>query len=176
MDALAEYRSKFPQVKIEFEFTDRMVDLVAEGYDIAMRAGDLADSGLLAKRIGLSYGCFAQSRENLPVFKFLSACHPTLFRLSNLWLSRARGLRSCRIRFAKASSRRKGSLGSFLTGQPWMYRFISCIRGNASVAESERNASALRKRSSEIGYSSRITEVNKEPCGQNCHKAPSLKQ
>jgi len=54
MDALTEYRAKYPQVKIEFEFTDRMVDLVAEGYDIAIRAGDLADSGLMAKKIGLS--------------------------------------------------------------------------------------------------------------------------
>jgi DNA-binding transcriptional LysR family regulator len=54
MEALIEYRSKFPAVKVEFEFTDRVVDLVAEGYDIAIRAGDLADSGLMAKRIGLS--------------------------------------------------------------------------------------------------------------------------
>lgn len=55
MDAVIEYQSKFPNVRIEFEFTDRMVDLVAEGCDIAIRAGELADSGLMAKRIGLSH-------------------------------------------------------------------------------------------------------------------------
>lgn len=54
IDAITEYRSKFPQVKVEFEFTDRMVDLISEGCDIAIRAGDLADSGLMAKKIGLS--------------------------------------------------------------------------------------------------------------------------
>jgi DNA-binding transcriptional LysR family regulator len=54
LEAITEYRTKFPLVKIEFEFIDRMVDLVAEGYDIAIRAGDLADSGLMARKIGLS--------------------------------------------------------------------------------------------------------------------------
>ncbi len=54
LDAIAEYRSKFPQVKVEIDFTDRMVDMVSEGFDIAIRAGDLPDSGLRAKRLGVS--------------------------------------------------------------------------------------------------------------------------
>ena len=74
MDALTEYRSKFPQVKIEFEFTDRMVDLVAEGYDIAIRAGDLADSGLMAKKIGLSNMILVASDNYLK--KAPSLTHP----------------------------------------------------------------------------------------------------
>jgi len=51
MSAISEYRRKFPAVALELDFSDRQVDLVAEGYDIAIRAGELPDSSLIAKRI-----------------------------------------------------------------------------------------------------------------------------
>jgi DNA-binding transcriptional LysR family regulator len=52
MKAVAEYRRKFPAVKIELDFSDRRLDLIGEGYDIAFRPGHLPDSNLLAKRVG----------------------------------------------------------------------------------------------------------------------------
>ncbi|MGE3262956.1 MAG: LysR family transcriptional regulator [Bacteriovoracia bacterium] len=55
MDFVAEYRRKYPEVVVDFDFTDRMVDLVAEGFDIAIRAGHLQDSSLMAKKVGTSY-------------------------------------------------------------------------------------------------------------------------
>lgn len=36
-DCLAAYRDRFPQVVIDVSFEDRFVDLVAEGYDLALR-------------------------------------------------------------------------------------------------------------------------------------------
>ena len=54
MKAISEYRNKFPQVKMDLDFSDRYVDLVAEGYDLAIRGGELEDSSLMAKRVGLS--------------------------------------------------------------------------------------------------------------------------
>jgi len=51
---VAEYRNKFPDVKVEVDFSDRYVDLVAEGYDVAIRAGALEDSSLMAKRVGVA--------------------------------------------------------------------------------------------------------------------------
>lgn len=50
--AILEYRAKFPKVRVEMHFSNRFVDLIAEGFDIAIRGGALDDSSLLAKRIG----------------------------------------------------------------------------------------------------------------------------
>jgi DNA-binding transcriptional LysR family regulator len=54
MNAVVEYRSKFPNVAVELDFSDRYVDLIAEGYDLAIRAGALEDSSLMAKRVGIA--------------------------------------------------------------------------------------------------------------------------
>ena len=51
-EAIAEYRSLFPGVRVEAHVSNRLVDLVAEGFDIAIRGGLLRDSSLLARRIG----------------------------------------------------------------------------------------------------------------------------
>ncbi len=48
---LPEFLAAFPRLKVEASFADRVVDLVAEGYDLAIRVGDLPDSGLVARRL-----------------------------------------------------------------------------------------------------------------------------
>jgi DNA-binding transcriptional LysR family regulator len=45
---------RYPRVRVELDFTDRVLDLVAEGYDLALRAGKLDDSTLIARPIGQS--------------------------------------------------------------------------------------------------------------------------
>lgn len=50
--AVAEYLEKNTEVQLELSCTDRVVDLVEEGYDVAIRAGHLADSSLIARRVG----------------------------------------------------------------------------------------------------------------------------
>lgn len=42
----------YPGVRVELSLTSRYVDLVAEGYDLALRAGTLESSSLIARRIG----------------------------------------------------------------------------------------------------------------------------
>ena len=51
---LAAFLARFPKVVVEVHFDDRMVDLVARQIDVAIRAGRLADSELVATRLGAS--------------------------------------------------------------------------------------------------------------------------
>lgn len=41
-----------PELSVELSLSDRRVDLVTEGYDLAVRVGNLKSSGLIARRIG----------------------------------------------------------------------------------------------------------------------------
>lgn len=52
---ICEFSRKFPKVDLELILTDRTVDLVAEGIDIGIRAGELKDSSLIAKKLGSVY-------------------------------------------------------------------------------------------------------------------------
>lgn len=48
---LAEFALAHPQVTLEVEYADRLVDIVGERFDAAIRIGKLADSGLVATRL-----------------------------------------------------------------------------------------------------------------------------
>lgn len=60
---ISAFVERYPQVAVEADFSGRLVDLVHEGFDLAIRLGELADSGLAARRLGeLRYGLFAAPR------------------------------------------------------------------------------------------------------------------
>jgi DNA-binding transcriptional LysR family regulator len=48
---LSRFVLDHPQVTLEVEYSERFVDIVAEGFDAAIRIGELADSRLLARRL-----------------------------------------------------------------------------------------------------------------------------
>ena len=48
---LAELALRHPRLEISTSYSDRLVDLVGEGYDAAVRLGNLADSSLIARQI-----------------------------------------------------------------------------------------------------------------------------
>ncbi len=49
---VARFVRKHPQIRVELVLTGRIVDLVAEGVDLAVRAGPMRDSSLIARRVG----------------------------------------------------------------------------------------------------------------------------
>ncbi len=48
---VTEFLSLHPDVKVEVVCSDRLVDLIEEGFDLAIRAGALADGSLVARRL-----------------------------------------------------------------------------------------------------------------------------
>ena len=50
-DAVADFIRLHPKIRIELSLTDRFVDVVDEGWDIAIRIGDLDSSSLIARRL-----------------------------------------------------------------------------------------------------------------------------
>lgn len=48
---LAQYHQRYPRVQVELNITNRNVDLIAEGFDLAIRLGQLPDSGLVARKL-----------------------------------------------------------------------------------------------------------------------------
>jgi len=48
---LARFAQLYPQVQVALNITNRNVDLVAEGFDLAIRLGHLPDSGLVARKL-----------------------------------------------------------------------------------------------------------------------------
>ncbi len=48
---ICEFQQKHPNVMIDLYLTDRIVDILEEGYDVAIRTGPLPDSQLIAKRL-----------------------------------------------------------------------------------------------------------------------------
>jgi DNA-binding transcriptional LysR family regulator len=52
-EVIARYLSRYPQVRVDCDLSNRKVDLVAEGFDVALRAstGPLPDSALVKRRL-----------------------------------------------------------------------------------------------------------------------------
>ncbi|MDX1460923.1 MAG: LysR family transcriptional regulator [Xanthomonadales bacterium] len=58
--AVREFLSLYPDISIEWHLDDRRVPLLDEGYDVAIRIGQLEDTALYARTLGAAcIGCFA---------------------------------------------------------------------------------------------------------------------
>jgi LysR family transcriptional regulator for bpeEF and oprC len=52
MPRLPAFFARYPEVSVEFDITERHVNLIEDGVDVALRIGILSDSSLMARRIG----------------------------------------------------------------------------------------------------------------------------
>lgn len=51
MGVLARFKARYPELTLELVFLDRQVDLINEGFDVALRVGELVDDRLIARRL-----------------------------------------------------------------------------------------------------------------------------
>jgi len=63
LPVLPEFQARYPEVELDLDFNDHLVDVVEAGLDVVIRSGDLADSRLVARRLG--------------PFRFILAASPT---------------------------------------------------------------------------------------------------
>ena len=61
--AIAEFGARHPQLLFDLDLSDRAVDLVDEGYDLAIRIGTIAHSGLVSRRIGWTHAVCCASPD-----------------------------------------------------------------------------------------------------------------
>lgn len=62
---LARFAGQYPHVRVELNITNRNVDLVSEGFDLAIRLGQFADSGLVARKLEDAALCLVASPHYL---------------------------------------------------------------------------------------------------------------
>lgn len=62
---VAAFQQRFPAVQVALSITDRLVDLVDEGFDLAIRVGRPRDSSLVARKIGSGRRIACASRAYL---------------------------------------------------------------------------------------------------------------
>ena len=87
---LAELARRHPQLQVHAAYSDQRVDLVAEGFDAAIRLGTLADSNLVARRIRSFRGRTVASPAYLaahgaPQTPEEIAAHPALMQGTESW-------------------------------------------------------------------------------------------
>jgi LysR family transcriptional regulator for bpeEF and oprC len=63
--ALPRFLAQYPEMQVQIQTSDRLVDLVEEGLDVVLRVGDLEDSSLQARRVGALPGVTCASPEFL---------------------------------------------------------------------------------------------------------------
>jgi len=86
---LPKFYGQFPDIVIVFDITDRVVDLVEEGFDAGVRSGELKESSMIARKLmDVSYIACAspeyckdngipEDLKQLPDHKCIQYTHPT---------------------------------------------------------------------------------------------------
>ncbi|BES86223.1 LysR family transcriptional regulator [Pectobacterium araliae] len=52
LPVLGEFMREYPEIELDLDFTDRMVDVIEEGFDAVVRIGNPIDSRLTARKLG----------------------------------------------------------------------------------------------------------------------------
>jgi DNA-binding transcriptional LysR family regulator len=89
---LASLAQRHPQLQVQASYTDRFVDMIAEGFDCAIRVGHLPDSTLLARRVGWTTAKYVASpdyirRHGSPETPEEFVAHEVVMQGTETWLA-----------------------------------------------------------------------------------------
>jgi DNA-binding transcriptional LysR family regulator len=65
MPLMLLFMKQYPKIRISFELSDKVLDIVAEGIDLAIRGAQMSDSTLVAKKLGPSPEVLCTTKEYL---------------------------------------------------------------------------------------------------------------
>jgi DNA-binding transcriptional LysR family regulator len=87
---LAQLASRHPRLHIHSSYSDRFVDLIAEGFDCAIRVGLLQDSNMVARRVGAIHAKLLASPDYIkahgaPAAPDEIALHQALMQGTEAW-------------------------------------------------------------------------------------------
>ncbi|MCK5002936.1 MAG: LysR family transcriptional regulator [Gammaproteobacteria bacterium] len=60
---LSAFIQQHPHIRVELDLNDYMLNLVEKGYDLALRVGPMADSALVARKLGQSHRILVASKD-----------------------------------------------------------------------------------------------------------------
>ena len=60
---IPDFLQRFPKISVDLVLDDKTVDLVAEGFDVAILAGDLSDSNLIARKLAPGHSVVCASPD-----------------------------------------------------------------------------------------------------------------
>jgi len=88
---IAKFLARYPKITVNLQLEDRFVDMVAENVDVSIRVGHLADSSLIARKIGDLSWMLCASPEYLKYAPSLKAPsdlvhHRCLFYRNSKWV------------------------------------------------------------------------------------------
>jgi DNA-binding transcriptional LysR family regulator len=132
---LAEFMTEHPELEVDVVLDDRVIDLVSEGIDIALRMGELADSSAVARRLATGRRSVVATStyietHGVPTVPADLAMHQAVVytQLGNSWTFRKDGTEasvavSGRVRFTAAEGIRaavKADMGLAVSSD-WMF-------------------------------------------------------
>ena len=65
MPTISAFMSAYPEINLDLDFTDRIVDVIEEGFDAVIRTGDLKDTRLMSRKLGAFRHVIVASPEYL---------------------------------------------------------------------------------------------------------------
>lgn len=65
MPAISAFMGAYPEITLDLDFTDRLVDVIEEGFDAVVRTGDVRDTRLMSRKLGTFRHRIVASKEYL---------------------------------------------------------------------------------------------------------------
>lgn len=134
-EVLPEFLARYPEVQVEMTITDRLVDLVEEGADMAIRTGTLPDSSLIARRIAETHRMICASPAYLKTHG-TPRTPDALLDHNCITISEQPRLRLWPFENREAPSPKTRQLREFAEGRRGDVRVIE-VRGNVSANNAE---------------------------------------